>query len=238
MDCLTPGNTILAPAAVLVPGQGYLIIAGERRAAARIAQGRRTITLHVVRTWSEFMAWLLLDKQWASQHAGLAHIAQPMNLVDAAWWVRKVMEHVRTRRDDVAERVMAEYLGLEVERIRDAKYQLRWLDHEDEAVRAYAASQLRYVAQGVLAATSAGGRIARFVEGRTVVPVKTQRAVLDGASSQLAGLADALRPLATALTEELTDPEIDAYLRHLSEGRLQTERVIRALKAIKERRTA
>lgn len=239
---LSPGTNVLAPAAVLLPGRGYLVLAGERRVAARQAQGKRSITLHVVRTWREFYAWLLIDTQWIDRHPSFgpdaSGVAVPMNIVDAAWWMDKVESHLKTTRNDMHQRVLAEYVGLPIERIRDVKYQFRWLQDEDEAVRDFAQKQLRYVAQGVLAGTSAGERIKRFAESRTTVAIGTQRAILASASSHLAGLADTLRPLAPALSDELTDQEIDAALKHLTEGRLQTERVIRALKAIKERRPA
>lgn len=229
------------PAAVVVPGQGYMIIGGERRVAAARAAGARCITLYAIRTWDEFFAWLLLDEKVTQELAASwtgPPVQRPMNLVDAAWWSRKVLGHLKTTKNDKAENVLAEYLGLDLARIREAKYQLRWVAEDvDPRVRAFAEEQLRLVAAGTVAPGTIGARILRFEQGQQVMPIARQRAILSAASGQCAGLADALRPLATTLTPELTDQEIDAALKHLSEGRLQTERVIRALNAIRKGRT-
>ena len=228
------------PAAVIVPGKGYMIIGGERRVAAARATGARYVSLYAIRTWEEFHAWLLLDDRETRKLAAAWEgppVQRPMSLVDAAWWVRKVLDHLKTGRNDAAERVLAEYVDLPVERIRDVKYQFRWLEHADREVQDYAREQLRLVGLGELAGTSAGERIKRFAERRSTMPIKQQRSILSAAASQCAGLADALRPLAPVLSDELTTEEIDAALKHLSEGRLQTERVIRALNAIRRNRT-
>lgn len=235
-------SEVLEPAAVVVPGKGYLVIGGERRLAAARACGARFVTLYAIRTWEEFFAWLLLDEKATGKLAASwtgPPVRRGMNYVDAAYWVRKVLGHLKTRKTDQAERVMAEYIGLDVARIREVKYQLRWLDADvDPKVRAYAAEQLRQVAAGQAAPGTIGARITRYAQSQATMPVKQQRAILAAASGQGAGLADALRPLAPVLTDELTDQEIDAALRHLGEGRLQMERVIRALQAIKRGRTA
>jgi hypothetical protein len=231
----------LEPAAVVVPGKGYLVIGGERRLAAARACGARFVTLYAIRTWEEFFAWMLLDEKATGKLAASwtgPPVRRSMNYVDAAYWVRKVMAHLKTRKTDHAERVLAEYIGLDVGRIRDVKYQLRWVgDDVDPKVKAFAAEQLRQVAAGQAAPGTIGARITRFVDSQQAMPIKQQRAVLTAAASQCAGLADALRPLAPVLSGELSDEEIDAALRHLSEGRLQTERVIRALNAIRRGRT-
>jgi ParB-like chromosome segregation protein Spo0J len=229
---------MLEPAAVIQPGKGYSVIGGERRAAAQLQAGQRHVTLYVVRTWREFLAWMLLDEHRRAAAAPLVmdRIDWPMSVLDAAYWTRKVLAHLKTHRSDMADQAMAEHVGREVERIRDARYQLRWLEHHDADVRRYAAEQLKLVHEGLVAASTVGGRITRYVDSKTTMPVERQRAILAAASGQLAGLADALRPLAPALSMDLNDEEIDEALRHFGEGRLQAERVIRALKAIKERR--
>jgi hypothetical protein len=227
---------MLDAAAVIVHGKGYSVIGGERRVAAQLAEGARHINLYVIRSWDEFHAWLLLDERRDPLVVTPRHM--PMSLVDAAYWSRKVLGNLRTRKSDAAERVLAESIGREVERIRDVKYQLHWLDNPDAEVARYAREQLRLVHQGVVSGSTISGRITRFVDSRTTMPIRQQRATLTAAASQFAGLADALRPLAPALSSELTDEEIDQALRHFTEGRLQAERVIRALKAIKENRPA
>jgi hypothetical protein len=233
-------SELLEPAAVVVPGKGYMIIGGERRVAAARATGARFITLYAIRTWQEFFAWLLLDEKATRAHEASwtgPPVRHGMNYVDAAYWVRKVMTHLVTRKNDQAERVMAEYIDLDVVRIREVKYQLRWVGEDvDAKVRTFATEQLRLVASGQAAPGTIGNRITRFADGQQTMPVKQQRAILAAASGQCAGLADALRPLALALTDELADQEIESALKHLSEGRLQVERVIRALNAIRKGR--
>jgi hypothetical protein len=237
---ISDGIQVIPPAVVHVPGKGLTVLGGERRVAARRQLGQQDITVYVVKTWREFVAWMLLDEEQARKNGLLfGRIDWPMGLVDAAWWTRKVLDYLKTSpRSDFADQTMAEHIGRSHDRIRDVRYQLRWLDHEDEAVRAYATAQLAEVQRGATSGSTIGGRIAKFMESRTRMPVKQQRDTLLAASSQCAGLADALRPVAAALTDELTDEEITTYLRHLTEGRLQTERVIRALKAIQRERSA
>lgn len=237
---IADGIQVIPPAVVHVPGKGLTVLGGERRVAARRQLGQQDITVYVVKTWREFVAWMLLDEEQARRNGLLfGRIDWPMGLVDAAWWTRKVLDYLKASpRTDFADQTMAEHIGRSHDRIRDVRYQLRWLDHEDEAVRAYATAQLAEVQRGATSGSTIGGRITKFVESRARMPVKQQRDTLLAASSQCAGLADALRPVAAALTDELTDEEITTYLRHLTEGRLQTERVIRALKAIQKERSA
>jgi hypothetical protein len=237
---ISSGIRVLDPAAVIINGQGYSIIGGERRAAAMRANGAQFLTLHVIRTWQEFLAWMIQDERMAegASHQGLSHrIDWPMGLVDAAYWTRKVLANLKTNNRDYADQAMAEHIGRDHARVRDVRYQLRWLDDPDEAIRSYAAAQLAEVQRGETSGSTIGGRITRFAESRRSMPVKQQRDILTAAAAQCAGLADALRPLAPALTPELTDAEIDSWVRHLSEGRLQAERVIRALKTIKKERS-
>jgi hypothetical protein len=234
------GLRLIPPAAVIIPGKGFTVIGGERRTAALLQAGARSITLYTVRTWREFLAWMLLDEQLAPKGEELTagRVDWPMSLVDAAYWTRKVLANLKTTRFDGADQAMAEHIGREHERIREVRYALHWLDNPDEAVRAYAAEQLKLVAQGVVSGGTIGGRITKFAERRNTMPIAQQRRTLTSAAAQCAGLADALRPLVPALSDELADDEIDSTIGHLIEGRLQLERVIRALKTIKKERSA
>lgn len=236
MDDIRENGVGHHPAAVIVHGKGYSIIGGERRAAAWLALGNQHVTLYVVKTWREYLAWLLIDAEHNHRHDWITGVREPMNLVDAAWWTGKVRLHLETRKFDAADQVLAEYVGHGMVNIRNTRYALRWLQHSDPRVRDFTAAQLKQVADGTTAAGTIGTRISRFVESLAVAPVARQRAVLSAASGQLAGLADALRGIIPALTDELTDDEIDAALKHFQEGRLQAERVIRTLRAIKENR--
>lgn len=228
IELLANGRRMLPPAAVITAGKGYTVIGGERRAAAQLAVNPRALTLHVVRTWEEFFAWLLVDIDEPGERL-------PMNVVDAAWWFDKVGGHLKTRKYDVPQDVMAEYLDLELQHVRNVLYQLKWLrPGVDEAVRKYAAEQLDLVVRGEIASGTVDGRIARFVERRNRMPLRQQETILIGAAGQLAGIADALRPLATSgVSPELDEQTRENALRHFAEGRLQIERVIKALKVSK-----
>lgn len=226
---------ILEPAAVFVNGQGFSVIGGERRVAAALANGDRSITLYEIRTWREFLAWMMLDEV---HRPGPQGYEQPMNLVDAAWWTRKVLRLLKVTRFDYADQAMGEYVGQLPARIRDVRYQLKHLDHPDQRVRDYTAGQLGQVARGEASGSTIGGRITAYVKSLASMPVAQQRRTLEAASAQAAGLAMALAPLADVLTDELTPHEVETYIRHLYDGRLQMERVIRVLKKItKERST-
>lgn len=219
------------PAVYPVRG-GFVLLAGERRWTAMV---RQYSILHVwsVRTWSDFFAWMLLDaRRTNGVKVGLDR--RPMNFVDAVSFVEKVKRYLPTNKNDYADQVIAEYLGLPVDDIRQTRYITNWTALEQpEDVRVMAHHELGEVAAGRIRPTSAYDRVKRYAEAlearRNAPPAAKQRAMLGNLAAQSTGLVDALQALGP-LSDELEPAECETWITQLGAARRAMERVIRALK--------
>lgn len=225
LDLELAGWPVLEPAVVRVKGV-YQLLAGERRWAAML-RGRRDLHVWVVRSWPDFLAWMLLDQQKSASDKGKA-----MTLVDAKFMVDKVNDWVRPAMRDHADQTIAEYLGLDYYQIRQVRYVCNWLDPDQlPEIQALARQELALIAAGKASGSAAYERLKRAnARLRAPAPVPSkQRTILNNSVDIATGLIDGLQSLGP-LADTLEPGECAEWARKLSAARLQLERTIKALK--------
>lgn len=229
MQRLHGGFETMAPIVAHRPGEGWVLLAGERRWSAMCRAGV-PLMAYIARGWDDFLTWMVLD----FQHPG----ARSMNAVDAAHMSIKATELLHPKRFSYPDETLAAYLQVEVDDMRATRSLItNWMTPSaPDEIQNEAAQQLREIAAGAVRPWSAHERMKRMYNRLNAVPlpVGKQRSILGNAASMCEGLNDALKSLGP-ISDELEADELEAAIQKLSTGRRALERVIRGLK---ERRAA
>lgn len=216
---------------VVRTGVGLVLLAGEKRFAAKVRNGAITsIEVHAVREWAGVSAWLTLDAQTPNR--------TPMTVVEAARFATKIRRYVRLGKGDPVDDVVAEANGLHRENLRQTRYLITSVESWDEGTqeRLYGDELLADVEAGKFGGSAGSDRFLRFKEQQKArlnpVDPRAQRRTLTNAVTTLHGIGDALTNLGH-LSPELGDDELDAWERELyTFGTL----LIQTRKLIKQRR--
>lgn len=209
-------------AVVYQPGTGLVLLGGEHRFAALSARGDRETDVYLLRSWTDFVAWMMADQAFGKRFP-----QTPWNAVEAAYLHEKAVELLKPARSEMPGRDLAEYTGVHYDASRSVRAVLKlYLDPaEDPEIKAFIAEQFREIAAGIISGHTIVDRVKAFrlrlaadragVEG--LMPAPRQRQLLDNTTAGLAGLGDAIRALGR-VHPDLTDAECAAWADSISQA--------------------
>jgi hypothetical protein len=213
-------------------GIGYVLLGGERRFAAHQARQDQTVVVSVISTWDQWIAWLLMDLEFSVRYG-----STPMGNLTAAYLDLKVRDVLRPGPRDHSARIIAEYTGLDYERVRGCRYVIeRTTDPYHPNMQALALQLVDKIERGEVGPSAAcdhlralSKRLAQMEAGISSASVAQQRKILTTTAGYVSGMADGLNQLGP-VSDEIGAEERAELVKALSQGRLALERVIRNLK--------
>lgn len=201
MDGLTTRlGQFVGLAVVYQPRVGYILLGGEHRFAALLARGERETDVYVLRSWLDFVAWMMADQAFGNRFP-----QTPWNAIEAAYLHEKAVLLLKPARHDLPGYDLAEYTGIHEGAIRSIRYGLKAYNDPDEdpEIKRYIGEQFAEVQRGIITGHSVPDRLKLFrkklaedragVEG--LMPAAKQRQLLDNMVASLAGLADVVNAL-------------------------------------------
>lgn len=186
----------MAPCVLRPSGKDFTLLLGERRWHARRLGGSTKIAVHVVRTWEQVRAWMLLDATDPAPR-------KPTRLDEVAALRMVILElldmnrHQKIDCDAVLEHVYA----FSQRHIREMCFVARKVQQhrDDAALVAFAMEQLYEAGDGRISASAAGDRLRKYIENgqraQKALPAFRQAETLDKISAQLDGIVNALQTL-------------------------------------------
>jgi hypothetical protein len=219
---------LLAPAVVRDrASQQYLIIGGERRWRAAERVTANTLFVIVCDHWADYLAWLTLDKIRENP----AYPAAPLPVTDVVILSNLIKQYLNPGRDERLDDTLGEYFDTKPSRIGETRSLKRILDAVNPPeIERLAAIEWDAVARGEASPSAAFQRVRSAQLKLTAPPVdvRVQRQKLTGVIMVCAGLVDALANFGEA-SPELTDDEVQGYVKALADGRRTLESVINKL---------
>lgn len=221
-----PSGQFQPPAATYVAGRGYVVLAGERRWGAMLLRDEPLFIVKIA-SWPDMLAWMIQDSTSGAP-------SKPMNLVDAAAMSEKINRYLTPKRNDYADQTVAEYLGVHLKSMRDARYLSNWLEPGyPEVIQEMARREIADVAAGRVTPHGSYDRIKRALASlnaaTNAMPAPKQRSLLNNLVAQATGLVDGLQALGP-LADTLEPGECATWARQLGDTRRALERTIKALK--------
>lgn len=220
-------------AVVYEVGVGYVLLAGERRFAARQLRGERTVLVYVLRNWLDFVAWMARDK-YVTERNRQRHL--PMDHMAAAAFDAKAQALLNPPRSELPTADVAEYTDFRPENVSTARSLLR-VQADTSLV-----PELRLVVESVIAEVRSGlitphGAWGRYTRERKRIEAPRMSAdeqlkILGNVGSQLAGMADGLATVGE-INPSMTVADMDRYIDTLVRGKGALDKVLRALRAAK-----
>lgn len=213
-------------------GLGPVLIGGERRYAAQVRRGDTTVCASVIETYEQWLAWLATDHEFAGRYGSTA-----WDLVDAAYLDLKVRALVPFGRLDNPTRVIAEYAGLDYEKLRATRYLAQIAEGSPEQqVRDFAKDRLGEIVTGQFGPSSAldrtrteARRLDAVAAGTASLPAAEQRKRIANVAKLLVGMTDALSDLGD-LGDELSPEECADWAATYGDARRTFEQTIKKLR--------
>lgn len=198
---------------VYKPRAGYVLLGGEHRLAAMRGRGQREAEVYVLRTWPDFVAWMMLDMERDQRYDS----GTPWSLVDAAYLAIKAVDLLKPAREEQPYHDLAEFCQVH----EGAMANVRWLigvandPDENPDVRTYAHGELLGIHRGEAGAHGVRDRVkklrARLAAAATpVMPAAKQRDVIGDIVARLAGITNGLDVIGE-LNPQLTKEELTEW---------------------------
>jgi hypothetical protein len=207
-----PTDAFSGMAAVYVPGDGYVLLGGEHRYASAAQWGDGHAVFYVLRTWTDFVAWMIEDLRLAET---LGYQAVQWDEVAAANLYRKAVRLLNPGRNEKTGRDIAEYTGTNVTSAGSIRWAIELAEAADPELRAFIQTELKLIEEGLLKGHSIRDRVGRYIAKRSALAnprpsAEKQRAMLEEALATLAGVTDGLSHLGL-LNDALTKEERARY---------------------------
>lgn len=227
---LRAGKQVFPPAVIASHEGGLALVGGRRRWAAHIANGEEQIEVWLLRNWSDLMRWVDLDDEYSDG------TEKPMVLTDVVEMVDWAIRHVKPSRAVKPELTLGGRLGVTSKNIGYVRSVLRYYVTGPDVtpeLREYALGKLKAVDLGEIAAHTAYEHAKRFADGlkpKATMPAPDQVHRLQTAIATLNGIATGLGEIGD-ISPDLTPETCREFAKALTPGKVQVERVIRALRA-------
>lgn len=190
-------QTFAGMAAVYLPGEGYVLLGGEHRYAAAVSRGDVHADFYILRTWTDFVAWMIQDLAMA---ADLGYRSASWDEVSAAHLYRKAVRLLNPARNEKIGLDIAEYTGTDMTSGGNIRWALELQEAADPELREFLTRELAMVEGGQIKGHSVRDRVNRWLARRTALAnprpsAEKQRAMLEEALATLAGVTDGLSHL-------------------------------------------
>lgn len=199
-------------AVVYKPGAGYVLLGGEHRLAALRRRGQREAEVFVLRSWPDFVAWMMLDLEHDRRYSGT-----PWSLVDAAYLAIKAVDLLKPAREELPYHDLAEFCQVHEGAMGNCRWLIQLVGNpgEPEAIRAWGANELRLIHKGEAGAHGVRDRVkklrARLAAAATpTMPAAKQRDVIGDIVARLAGITNGLDVIGE-LNPQLTKEELTEW---------------------------
>ena len=207
-------------AVVYQAGVGWVLLGGEHRFAALKGRGDHEADVYLLRSWTDFVAWMMADQAFGKRFP-----QTPWNAVEAAYLHEKAVGLLKPARSELVGRDLAEYTGVHYDAARAVRGVLKFYTdpNEDPEVRSFIAEQFRAIEAGEISGHTIGDRVKAFrlriaadrAGVDALMPAAKQRSLLDNTSASLAGLGDTVRALGR-VHPDLTAAECAAWADNIA----------------------
>lgn len=188
------GGGVGGIAVVYEPGTGYVLLGGEHRLRALLRRGQREAEVFVLRSWRDFVAWMILDLERDRRYSGTG-----WTVVDAAYLAIKAYNLLKPARDELPYNDLAEFCQVHEGAMSNCRWLIQLADdpQESAAIRDYARAELQIIHTGMGGAHGVRERVkkqrAKLAAATTPpMPVPKQAALLGDIVARLTGITNGL----------------------------------------------
>lgn len=211
-----------AVAVVYEPGTGYVLLGGEHRLAALVGRGDYEADVYVLRSWRDFVAWMMLDVQ-PGHGVGAA-----WTVVDAAYLAIKATGLLKPAREELPFHDLAEFCQVHEGAMANVRWLIQLAEDIDEPgapIRDFAARELAAIHRGEAGPHGVRDRVkkerARLLAAATPpMPVAKQSALIGDIVARLAGITNGFDVLGE-LNPGLSPDDLTAW--HAALGQANTK---------------